>query len=166
VAVEKPKETPLPTLPPAPTTVVESPAPSSPIATNASAAPIVPLVTKTPTADAVIGRSDTATYEPQKKSDKVPVLIATKSAPELQQGSHEVQARPSTLSFQSAPAETYVRRDTHVVIIDPAVNEQPKRTWTDRVRKFWVSKLGGKFILRMLLGPQGSNVATAVVSRY
>jgi hypothetical protein len=162
VPVEKTKDTSTPTLPPVPiAAVVESPARSSPIATTAAPAPIVPLP-----ADAVIGRSDTTTYEPQKKSDRVPVLIATKSAPELQQGSHEIQARPSTLSFQSAPPETFVRRDTHVVVIDPAVNEQSKRSWTDRVRKFWVSKLGGRFVLRMLLGQQGSNVATAVVSRY
>lgn len=163
VIVEKVKETQPPTSPPASTaTVVESSAQS----TNASAAPIVPVITKAPTAIAAIGRSDTATYEPQKKSDKVPVLIATRSAPELQQDSHELHARPSTLSFVSAPPETFVRRDTHVVVIDPAVNEQQKRHWRDRIRKFWVSKLGGRFFLRLLLGQQGSNVATAVVSRY
>lgn len=160
VIAEKSNETLPPASPPASAAVVvEPPAPSSP-------GPIALLATKTLTADAAIGRSDTATFEPQKKSDKVPVLIATRSAPELQQDSHEVQARPSTLSFQSAPPETYVRRDTHVVVIDPAVNEEPKRHWRDRVRKFWVSKLGGRFFLRVLLGHQGSNVATAVVSRY
>ncbi|KAH0152787.1 hypothetical protein KCU67_g9726, partial [Aureobasidium melanogenum] len=165
VVVEKVKET-----PPAPSTtaptpavvVVEPPAPSSPIITPT--APVVPLIMKTSTAEATIGRSDTATHEPQKKSDKVPVLIATRSAPELQQDSHDLQARPSVLSFRSAPPDTFVRRDTHVVVIDPSVNEHPKRHWRDRVRRFWVSKLGGRFFLRLLLGEQGSNVATAVVS--
>ncbi|KAG9688462.1 hypothetical protein KCU95_g10355, partial [Aureobasidium melanogenum] len=170
VVVETVKET-----PPAPSTttpspavvVVEPPAPSSPIiTTTAPTAPVVPLVMKTSTAEATIGRSDTATHEPQKKSDKVPVLIATRSAPELQQDSHELQARPSVLSFRSAPPDTFVRRDTHVVVIDPSVNEHPKRHWRDKVRRFWVSKLGGRFFLRLLLGEQGSNVATAVVSRY
>ncbi|KAH0292401.1 hypothetical protein M436DRAFT_78870 [Aureobasidium namibiae CBS 147.97] len=163
VIVEKVKEPQPPTLPPVSTAAtVESPASSA----NAPTAPDVPLMTNTPTVVAAIGRSDTATFEPQKKSDKVPVLVATRSAPELQQDSHEVQTRPSTLSFSSAPPETFVRRNTHVVVIDPAVNEEPKRHWRDRVRKFWVSKLGGRFFLRMLLGHQGSNVATAVVSRY
>ncbi|KAG9688054.1 hypothetical protein KCU95_g14493, partial [Aureobasidium melanogenum] len=170
VVVEKVKEAPpapSPTAPAPAVVVVESPAPSSPIVTTtASTAPVVPLIVKTSTAEATIGRSDTAAHEPQKKSDKVPVLIATRSAPELQQGSHEVQARPSVLSFRSAPPDTFVRRDTHVVVIDPSVNEHPKRHWRDRVRRFWVSKLGGRFLLRLLLGEQGSNVATAVVSRY
>ncbi|KAG9949119.1 hypothetical protein KCU85_g4622, partial [Aureobasidium melanogenum] len=170
VVVEKVKETPpapSPTAPAREVVVVESPAPSSPIiTTTASTAPVVPLLVKTSTAEATIGRSDTATHEPQKKSDKVPVLIATRSAPELQQGSHEVQARPSVLSFRSAPPDTFVRRDTHVVVIDPSVNEHPKRHWRDKIRRFWVSKLGGRFFLRLLLGEQGSNVATAVVSRY
>ncbi|KAG9552651.1 hypothetical protein KCU71_g15246, partial [Aureobasidium melanogenum] len=167
VVVEKVTET-----PPAPSTtaptpavvVVEPPAPLSPIITPT--APVVPLTMKTSTAEATIGRSDTATHEPQKKSDKVPVLIATRSAPELQQDSHDLQARPSVLSFRSAPPDTFVRRDTHVVVIDPSVNEHTKRHWRDRVRRFWVSKLGGRFFLRLLLGEQGSNVATAVVSRY
>ncbi|KAI4730770.1 hypothetical protein E4T49_01236 [Aureobasidium sp. EXF-10728] len=151
IVVEKVK-TPPPPPPSAPAVVaVESATASSPVVV---------------TADAAIGRSDTATHEPQKKSDKVPVLIATRSAPELQQDSHELQARPSVLSFHSAPPDTIVRRDTHVVVIDPAVNEHPKRHWRDKVRKFWVSKLGGRFFLRLLLGEQGSNVATAVVSRY
>ncbi|CAD0113051.1 unnamed protein product [Aureobasidium uvarum] len=119
VIVEKVKESPSAVSVPTP---VPAPAPS-PAPASAPASPTTIVVEK-------------------KKSDKVPVLIATRSAPELQQDSHELQARPSVLSFRSAPPDTFVRRDTHVVVIDPAVNEQPKRHWRDKVRKFWVSKLG------------------------
>ncbi|KAI5273250.1 hypothetical protein E4T47_03405 [Aureobasidium subglaciale] len=142
-----------------------SPAPASPVIVAAPSsttpAPIVPLAAA-PIAS--IQRVETTT---QGRTDRVPVLVASKSSPELQQEAHEVRARPSFLSFRSMPSDTFIRRDTHVVVVDPVdEGSHPKRHWRDKVRKFWVSKLGGRLFLRFLLGEQGSNVATAVVSRY
>ncbi|THX17490.1 hypothetical protein D6D13_00791 [Aureobasidium pullulans] len=192
------KETPIPEVPPAPTTVVgaaketsappspdapptvvieavrqDSPPPASPVvvvtsSSSATPAPVVPLLV-TQTAP-IIQRSDTATYEPLRSTDRVPVLVSTRSAPEIAQPgtneAHEIQARPSQMSTRSAPPDVIVRRDTHVVVLNPVDDTQEPRHWRDKVRKFFVTKLGGAHILRFFLGKQASNVTSAVISRY
>ncbi|THX19505.1 hypothetical protein D6D17_01270 [Aureobasidium pullulans] len=194
------KETPIPEVPPAPITVVgaaketsappspdapptvvieavrqDSPPPASPVvvvtsSSSATPAPVVPLLVTQTFPAPTIQRSDTATYEPLRSTDRVPVLISTRSAPEIAQPgtneAHEIQARPSQMSTRSAPPDVIVRRDTHVVVLNPVDDTQEPRHWRDKVRKFFVTKLGGAHILRFFLGKQASNVTSAVISRY
>jgi hypothetical protein len=149
------------------TVTKETSAPASPavitIPAATSIAPPAPLVLAAP-GNLVIEKS----REPL-KTDKVPVVVPAKSAPELAPPpppTTQVQAKPSVASFQSAPPETVIRHDTHVVVIEPVDDGKPKKThFRDKIRKFWL-KYGGAVLLRFLLGKPGGNVATAVVGRY
>ncbi|CAD0057882.1 unnamed protein product, partial [Aureobasidium pullulans] len=168
------KETPIPEVPPAPTTVVgaaketsappspdapptvvieavrqDSPPPASPVvvvtsSSSATPAPVVPLLVTQTFPAPTIQRSDTATYEPLRSTDRICPEIAQPGTNEA----HEIQARPSQMSTRSAPPDVIARRDTHVVVLNPVDDTQEPRHWRDKVRKFFVTKLGGAHILR------------------
>lgn len=100
--------------------------------------------------------------EPIKKTDTIPVLVSSKSQPALKS---EVRTKPSVASFQTAPAEMPIRRDTHVVVIDPSTSKSTPPRLRDKIRKVFV-KCGGDKLLRLMIGKPATNVAKAVVGRY